>query len=179
MQISYDVSQRLINTIDTLKLSDNPWKCTCKGEITDLVSLFLQIELIIVIQYQCTILYFMYFCSQNLLEKVQDKSYLQCGPGSDPAELEKKLVCLQIIDLLPFDSEPLVIIDYSFQIDSLDPEELCPPGSNGEFQEMMMWLLCGLLLILIILVLLNLAHSAHKYRTRGQLPWLALKMHWV
>ena len=75
--------------------------------------------------------------------------------------------------------QKLVITDYSFQIDSLDPEELCPPGSNGEFQEMMMWLLCGLLLILIILVLLNLAHSAHKYRTRGQLPWLALKMHWV
>ena len=63
------------------------------------------------------------------------------------------------------------------QIESIDPEVLCPPSSNGEFQEMMMWLLCGLLLILIVLVLLNLAHSAHKYRTRGQLPWLALKMH--
>ena len=68
--------------------------------------------------------------------------------------------------------------DFFFlQIESIDPEVLCPPSSNGEFQEMMMWLLCGLLLILIVLVLLNLAHSAHKYRTRGQLPWLALKMH--
>jgi hypothetical protein len=58
----------------------------------------------------------------------------------------------------------------------LDPELLCPPESNGESQELMLQLLCGLLSILIVVILTKLSYDAWIYRTRGQLPWLVLKM---
>jgi Leucine-rich repeat (LRR) protein len=87
----------------------------------------------------------------NLLAKVADRELMLCGPGSD-IELENK------------------------RIVSLDPEILCPPSSNGESQELLLQLLCVLLAILIVLILSKLAYDFRVYRTRGQLPWLVLRM---
>jgi hypothetical protein len=51
-----------------------------------------------------------------------------------------------------------------------------PEDRNGESQELLLQLLCGLLSILIVLILAKLSYDAWVYRTRGQLPWLVLKM---
>jgi Leucine-rich repeat (LRR) protein len=61
--IPYDFSQRLVKTTAVIRLSNNPWKCTCRSQITDL----------------------------NLIDKIRDKSEMFCGPGSG-LELEKKQV---------------------------------------------------------------------------------------
>ena len=62
------------------------------------------------------------------------------------------------------------------QIVDLDPGELCPPEDNGESQELLLQLLCGVLSISIIVVLTKLGYDYSIYRRRGQLPWLAWKM---
>eukprot|EP00095_Tigriopus_kingsejongensis_P000769 maker-scaffold67_size430214-snap-gene-1.16 protein:Tk00769 transcript:maker-scaffold67_size430214-snap-gene-1.16-mRNA-1 annotation:"AGAP005417-PA" len=121
--IPYDFSQRLMKTTAVIKLSNNPWKCTCTSQITD----------------------------YNLLAKIRDRSEMTCGPSSDE-HLKAK------------------------QIDLLSPEMLCPPETKGEFRELFLQILCVILTILIILVLLRLAYDYWKYRTKGQLPWLVLKM---
>ncbi len=62
------------------------------------------------------------------------------------------------------------------QVASADPRVLCPPESTGETQELLMRLLCLLLALLIVAVLAKLATDYRAYRTRGQLPWIVLKM---
>jgi hypothetical protein len=62
------------------------------------------------------------------------------------------------------------------QISDLNPQVLCPPESNGESQEFLLQLLCGILSVLILIVLAKLTYDAWVYRTRGQLPWIVLKM---
>jgi hypothetical protein len=62
---------------------------------------------------------------------------------------------------------------HSFQIDSINPEVLCPPSSNGEAQELWLQLLCAILAFMILLVALNLAYDCNNYNNRGQLPRLA------
>ena len=66
---------------------------------------------------------------------------------------------------------------YDTKIDDIDPEVLCPPTSNGEYHEILLQILCVCLALLIVLVLSKLAYDIRMYRTRGQLPWLALKMY--
>jgi len=85
---------------------------------------------------------------RNLLQKVTDKSLLTCGEGSDVDLAEKN-------------------------IDSINPEVLCPPSSNGEAQELWLQLLCAILAFMILLVALNLAYDCNNYNNRGQLPRLA------
>ena len=63
-----------------------------------------------------------------------------------------------------------------FQIDSIDPEVLCPPSSNGEAQELWLQLLCGFFVVMILLVGLNLAYDCRNYTNRGILPTLALRL---
>ncbi|TRY68648.1 hypothetical protein TCAL_07683 [Tigriopus californicus] len=122
--IPYDFSQRLMKTTAVIKMSNNPWTCTCTSEVTDL----------------------------NLLVKIRDRDEMTCGPASD-IQLKSK------------------------QITLLSPEMLCPPETTGEFQELLLQVLCVILALLIVLVLARLAYDYWIYRTKGQLPWLALKMH--
>lgn len=121
--ISYDVSQELIRKTAVILLANNPWKCTCSSQITDI----------------------------HLISKIEDRELLKCGPGSD------------------------VLLEQQ-QISTLEPEMICPPKSQGVSQELMLQLLCLLLAILIVLVLAKLAYDFQVYRTRGHLPWVALKM---
>ena len=65
----------------------------------------------------------------------------------------------------------------SLQIVSIDPEVLCPPSSNGESQELILQFVCVFLAISIVCILSKLAYDCRVYRTRGQLPRLALYMH--
>ena len=67
-------------------------------------------------------------------------------------------------------------IPFAFQIVMLNQEVLCPPESNGEVEELFLRLLCLVLAVLIVAVLSKLAYDYWVYRTRGQLPWAALKM---
>ena len=88
---------------------------------------------------------------QNLLAKVKDKRDLRCGPGSADILLRKKIA-------------------------DLDPALLCPPESTGDHREAFLQSLCVLLAALILAVLAKLAYDYWAYRTKGQLPWLVLKM---
>jgi hypothetical protein len=58
----------------------------------------------------------------------------------------------------------------------LNEELLCPPETTGEGQELLLQMLCGLLAVLIVVTLTKLAYDYWVYRTRGQLPWIVLKM---
>ena len=62
------------------------------------------------------------------------------------------------------------------QIDQLNPEVLCPPESTGELEEFFLQLLCLLFAFLIVLILAKLGYDYWNYRTKGQLPWLVLRM---
>jgi len=89
--------------------------------------------------------------NRNLLEKVkaEDRQLLSCGSQSDA-----DLVDTRIVDI--------------------NPEVLCPPTSNGEYQEILLQMLCVFLALMIVLVISKLIYDIRMYRTRGQLPWLAL-----
>ncbi len=89
----------------------------------------------------------------NLLSKIIDRRRVVCGPTS-----EKRLAYRRI--------------------DDLDPRELCPPEEkSGEmFHELFLRALCVLFAFLIVLVLTKLAYDYYIYRTKGQLPWIVLKM---
>eukprot|EP00096_Caligus_rogercresseyi_P007072 TRINITY_DN2441_c0_g1_i1.p1 TRINITY_DN2441_c0_g1~~TRINITY_DN2441_c0_g1_i1.p1 ORF type:complete len:502 (-),score=79.63 TRINITY_DN2441_c0_g1_i1:100-1605(-) len=121
--ISYDMSQRLVRTTTVVELSGNPWRCSCRSQITDVI----------------------------LIEKVRDKTHLVCGPDSDGQLQNEKIM-------------------------SLNPQILCAPTPSGEIQETFLKLLCVLFSILIVIVFAKLGYDYWVYRTRGQLPWLVLKM---
>ncbi|CAB4054694.1 unnamed protein product [Lepeophtheirus salmonis] len=121
--ISYDMSQRLVRITTVVELSGNPWICSCRSQITDVI----------------------------LIEKVRDKTRLICGPNSDGQLQNEKIM-------------------------SLNPQILCAPAPSGEVQETFLKLLCVLLAILIVIVFTKLGYDYWVYRTRGQLPWLVLKM---
>ena len=69
-----------------LELSNNPWKCTCGSEINDRVS-----NTICFWSISKKLLFFLILILQNLLEKVTDRQFLTCGPGSDVDLAEKKV----------------------------------------------------------------------------------------
>ena len=87
----------------------------------------------------------------NLLQKVEpeDLKLMSCGSQSDA-----DLVDTRIVDI--------------------HQDVLCPPTSNGEYQEILLQMLCVFLALMIVLVISKLIYDIRMYRTRGQLPWLAL-----
>jgi len=65
---------------------------------------------------------------------------------------------------------------FFFQINEIDPEVLFPPESKGELEELLLDLICFLLGGATVLILSKLAYDYWRYRTKGQLPWMALNM---
>ena len=103
---------------------------------------------------------------------------MTCGPESD-LEVKDKPVCTPSVTEIKEFAPTLQScnsIPFAFQIVMLNQEVLCPPESNGEVEELFLRLLCLVLAILIVAVLSKLAYDYWVYRTRGQLPWLVLKM---
>ena len=108
---------------------------------------------------------------------------MTCGPESD-LEVKDKPVCTLLVSHMKEFAPTLSAnpgkssksIPFEFQIVMLNQEVLCPPESNGEVEELFLRLLCLVLAILIVAVLSKLAYDYWVYRTRGQLPWLVLKM---
>ena len=62
------------------------------------------------------------------------------------------------------------------QINDLSPDLLCPPETTGETQELILQMLCVIFAFLIVVVLTKFTWDYYIYRTRGQLPWIVLKM---
>jgi len=62
------------------------------------------------------------------------------------------------------------------KIVDLDPEALCPPESKGEVQELLLQILCVLFALGTAAIMAKLACDYWRYRTKGQLPWMALHM---
>ena len=110
---------------------------------------------------------------QNLINKIGDKSEMKCGPESD-LEVKDKPVRHRKHETKRICATKFLCVH--FQIVMLNQEVLCPPESNGEVEELFLRLLCLVLAILIVAVLSKLAYDYWVYRTRGQLPWLVLKM---
>ena len=101
---------------------------------------------------------------------------MKCGPESD-LEVKDKPVRYRNHGTHEFMPQSFSAFTLrSFQIVMLNQEVLCPPESNGEVEELFLRLLCLVLAILIVAVLSKLAYDYWVYRTRGQLPWLVLKM---